>query len=134
MKKAILFIGLILSFVGHSQSIEKGDSLKISNFIGLDSLRTEFIIEKVSNSPQLGGYLIVFNENNTFDVFGYGFCGVGEKAFVKGNYSLEGDSTLKLHFQEVIYRNMGKETRRNTIEKEVIYEYDLESKMMIAIQ
>lgn len=134
MKKAILFIGLILSFVGHSQSIEKGDSLKISNFIGLDSLRTEFIIEKVSNSPHLGGYLIVFNENNTFDVFGYGFCGVGEKAFVKGNYSLEGDSTLKLHFQEVIYRNMGKETRRNTIEKEVIYEYDLESKMMIAIQ
>ena len=71
------------------------------------------------------GYILVLNEDNTFTSFGYGFCGVGEKAFVTGNYTLEGNNKLRLYFEQVIYKDLDKETRRKPIGTEVVYEYDL---------
>lgn len=133
MKTYITIILLSLSFLGTAQSIEKGDTLKISNFIGLDSTRTEFFIEPVKDASSMRGYILFLNEDSTFDVFGYGFCGVGEKAFVKGSYTLEKDHKIKLNFDQVIYRDMGKETRRHSIGKEVLYQYDLTKNTLSAI-
>lgn len=109
-----------------AQKLEVGKYC-ISNFLGLDSTRTEFKIEPMAQLESLirAGYMIDLQEDNQFSIFGYAFCGVGEKAYVEGTYKLKGDNKIELNYERIVYKDLGTETRRTAYKKTVTYQYDL---------
>lgn len=132
--KKIIFI-LLIAFASNSfaQQLEAGGKYRISYFLGLDSTRTEFEIEPLEQFGR-AGYLLDLREDNTFTIYGYAFCGVGEKAYVEGTYQLLEKHRIVLNFTEIIYRDMGTETRRVGNKKSETYVYDLEKHTLNRMQ
>lgn len=134
MKNIIITALLFITSFVSAQEIKVGDTLEISSIIGLDFTQTEFSIGKFEGSLGKVGSVLVLKENHTFVSYGYSFCGVGEKAYVYGTYKLNSNNTLALHFHDVVYKNIGKETKRTTINKETTYLFDLTKGKMTAVK
>lgn len=128
MKKVLFAIGCLFFVTSlFAQQMEANHKYKISNFLGLDSTRTEFEIEPFDQLSR-AGYLLDLHADNTFSVFGYAFCGTGEKAFVNGTYRLIGKNKIQLSFEKIHYKNMGVETRTVVYKKKQLYHYDFATK------
>lgn len=122
MKALFLSLIISLSFGLHAQKLQANVKYRISNFIGLDSTRTAFEIEKMDVLGR-AGYLLDLQENGQFSTYGYAFCGVGLKTYLFGTYQIKGDQLI-LNFNRQEYREMGQETRIETKKFTHKFRYD----------
>lgn len=127
----ILFI--LIAFAFNAQTINKGEKFLMGSLIGLDSTRKDFSFEKMEMLGR-SGYLLNLEEDGSFSAFGYAFCGVGEKAYVYGTYELLPKNEIRFHFDRIVYKDMGQETRKVQLHSVVTYHYDLEKKELIELK
>lgn len=110
-----------------SQKLEVGHKYALDGFLGLNDNQTTFTIEPLETFKR-AGYLLDLEDDHIFRIYGYFFCGVGEKAYVEGTYQFIGDHQIQLNFERTLYKDMGQETRREENKKTQTYRYNLADK------
>lgn len=123
MKKLLLLFGLLGSVPVFAQNEPAPQQYVLNSLIGLDTTRTTFEFKKPTGLLR-SGYLMNLLEDGTFTSFFSGFCGVGETAYVHGMYRWLVEDTIEFEVSHIIYKDMGKEIRREAVNRVEVYHYN----------